>query len=260
MDMENETVLITGASSGIGLELAREFAKNGSDLMIVARRESRLREIASELEKSFGTDVNILVKDLSNPESPDDIYREMADSGVEIDVLVNNAGFGSIGPFHEMDKDVLSDMINVNLASLAVLTRLFLPPMLERNRGGILNVGSLAGFQPGPNAATYYATKAFVLSFSEALHDELRETALKVSCLCPGPVETEFGKQSGMEEANLFKTGTMDVTEVAKQGYDGFRKGKTVIIPGLLARSVPVMERFMPRSITRKIAAKLNQT
>lgn len=258
--MENETVLITGASSGIGLELAEQFAKNGSDLVIVARRQSRLKEVAADLNNSFGVNVEVMVKDLSLPGSPKEIFDEIQESGREIDVLVNNAGFGAVGPFHEIDPGVLSDMLNVNLVSLATLTRLFLPLMVERNRGGILNVGSLAGFQPGPNAATYYATKSFVLSFSEALHDELKNSSVTVSCLCPGPVATEFGQQSGMDKANLFKTVVMDVGEVAREGYEGFRKGKAVVIPGKLAKSVPIMERFVPRSIARKIAAKLNQT
>lgn len=258
--MKNETVLITGASSGIGLELAGQFAKSGSDLVIVARRESKLKEVAADLKDRYGVDVEVMVKDLSLPGTPTEIFDELQGSGREIDVLVNNAGFGAIGPFHEIDPGVLADMLNVNLVSLATLTRLFLPAMVKRNRGGILNVGSLAGFQPGPNAATYYATKSFVLSFSEALHDELKDLSVTVSCLCPGPVATEFGQQSGMDEANLFKTVVMDVKQVAREGYEGFRRGRVVVIPGKLAKTVPVMERFIPRSLARKIAAKLNQT
>lgn len=252
--------MITGASSGIGLELARQFAKNGSDLVLVARREDRLNGVASELEKSNGVNVTVIPKDLSLSGAPRELFDEVKESGVEVDVLVNNAGFGAVGPFNEIDEKVLTDMLNVNLVSLTILTRLFLPGMVQRKNGGILNVGSLAGFQPGPNAATYYATKAFVLSFSEALHDELKNSSVKVTCLCPGPVETEFGQRSGMEDANLFRMGTMDVGTVAVEGYEGFRKGRSVVIPGLLAKSVPFMERVIPRSLARKIASKLNQT
>lgn len=258
--MKKETVLITGASSGIGLGLAEQFARSGSDLVIVARREKRLNEIASDINERYGVKVKVIVKDLSIANAPQEIHDELNESGIQTDVLVNNAGFGAIGPFNEIDRDVLAGMLNVNLVSLTVLTRLFLPGMVERNTGGVLNVGSLAGFQPGPNAAIYYATKAFVLSLSEALHDELKNSQVRVSCLAPGPVATEFGQHSGMEDANLFRMGTMDVKQVARDGYEGFRKGKPVIIPGLLAKSVPLMERFIPRSLARKIASKLNQT
>lgn len=258
--MNKETVLITGASSGIGLELARQFAKSGSDLILVARRKSRLEEVASALENDHGADVTVIPKDLSLTTAPGELFSELKDSGLVVDVLVNNAGFGAIGPFSEIDEGILRDMLNVNLVSLTMLTRLFLPEMVKRNRGGILNVGSLAGFQPGPNAATYYATKAFVLSLSEALHDELKISSVKVTCLCPGPVATEFGQRSGMEDANLFRMGTMDVETVAIEGYEGFRKGRSLVIPGLLAKSVPFMERIIPRSFARKIASKLNQT
>lgn len=258
--MNSETVLITGASSGIGLELARQFAKSGSDLILVARREHRLNEVASELSDNHGVYVTVIAKDLSVPEAPGVLFNELKESGIEVDVLVNNAGFGAIGPFSEIDENILQDMLNVNLVSPTILSRLFLPEMVKRNRGGILNVGSLAGFQPGPNAATYYATKAFVLSLSEALHDELKNSSVKVTCLCPGPVATEFGRQSGMEDANLFRMGTMNAESVAREGYEGFMRGKIVVIPGLMAKSVPVLERFIPRSIARKIAHMLNRS
>jgi len=258
--MKKERVLITGASSGIGMELARLFARDGYDLVILARREDVLRELATEFEKSFSVSVKVLPGDLSSQDMPAEIYRTLNDQGVQIDYLVNNAGFGTIGPFQEINTDTLLAMINVNLTSVALLTRNFLPSMVERDQGGILNVGSLAGFQPGPNAAIYYATKAFVLSFTEALHEELRNTGVKVSCLCPGPVETEFGSRSGMEDANLFRAGTMNVHDVARQGYNGLMYGKDVVIPGLLAKSVPVIERFIPRKLIRKIASGLNKT
>lgn len=257
--MSKERVFITGASSGIGMELARIFARNGFDLVILARREDVLRELAEELEKSLDINVKVLPGDLSSQDVPAEIYRTLNDEGVQIDYLVNNAGFGTIGPFHENNTDTLLAMINVNLTSLALLTRYFLPPMVERNSGGVLNVGSLAGFQPGPNAAVYYATKAFVLSLTEAIHEELKSTGVKVSCLCPGPVETEFGSRSGMEDANLFRTGTIDVSEVARQGFKGLMSCKDVVIPGLLAKTVPVFERFIPRKLIRKIASGLNK-
>jgi short-subunit dehydrogenase len=256
--MAKETVLITGASSGIGMGLAKLFAADGSDLVLVARREDRLNELAEELKSEHGIEVLVLPKDLSKKTSPKEIFNHLKKEKIEIDVLVNNAGFGSRGTVSELDTDLQVDMVQVNAAALTHLTSLFLPGIIERGQGGILNVGSLAGFQPGPNLAVYFATKAYVLSFTEALAEEISNPNIKVSCFAPGPVKTEFGEKSDLEDSLLFKISLMDLEPAVKAGYEGFRKGKTIVIPGLKQQIVPFLNRFTPRLIVRKIAKKLN--
>ncbi len=256
--MAKETVLITGASSGIGMGLAKLFAADGSDLVLVARREDRLNELAEELKSEHGIEVHVLPKDLSKKTSPKEIFNHLKKDKIEIDVLVNNAGFGSRGTVSELDTDLQVDMVQVNAAALTHLTSLFLPGIIERGQGGILNVGSLAGFQPGPNLAVYFATKAYVLSFTEALAEEISNPNIKVSCFAPGPVKTEFGEKSDLEDSLLFKMSLMDLEPAVKAGYEGFRKGKTIVIPGLKQQIVPFLNRFTPRLIVRKIAKKLN--
>ena len=256
--MAKETVLITGASSGIGMGLAKLFAADGSDLVLVARREDRLNELAEELKSEHGIEVHVLPKDLSKKTSPKEIFNHLKKEKIEMDVLVNNAGFGSRGTVSELDTDLHVDMVQVNAAALTHLTSLFLPGIIERGQGGILNVGSLAGFQPGPNLAVYFATKAYVLSFTEALAEEISNPNIKVSCFAPGPVKTEFGEKSDLEDSLLFKMSLMDLEPAVKAGYEGFRKGKTIVIPGLKQQIVPFLNRFTPRLIVRKIAKKLN--
>ncbi|MEM7008999.1 MAG: SDR family oxidoreductase [Thermodesulfobacteriota bacterium] len=256
--MANETVLITGASSGIGLGLAKLFAADGSDLVLVARREERLNELAEELKSEHGIQVHVLPKDLTKKAAPKEIFSHLNKENIQIDVVVNNAGFGNKGHIADLDTDLQLDMIQVNLVALTHLTRLFLPGIIERGHGGILNVGSLAGFQPGPNLAVYFATKAFVLSFTEALAEETSNPDIKISCLAPGPVKTEFGEKSDLEDSLLFKVSLMDMEPVVKAGYDGFRNGQTIVIPGIKQQIVPFLNRFTPRLIVRKIAKKLN--
>ncbi len=251
-------VLITGASSGIGLELARLFARDGNNLVIVARREELLNKIAGELNSDFGVEVEIIAKDLTLEKSSDEIFMQLKDR--EIDIVVNNAGFGAVGPFSELDYKRQVDMIKLNITALTSLTRLFIPRMVERNSGGILNVGSLAGFQPGPYATIYYATKAFVLSFTEGLKEELKNTNIKITCLAPGPTNTEFGEVSGLDKSFLFKFGTMGAKEVALKGYNGFLNGKTVVIPGFSNKLLPLLVRLSPRFLVRSITAKLNRS
>lgn len=255
--MANETVLITGASSGIGRELAGLFARDRSDLVLVARREDRLIELAEMLRSEFGVDVFVLPVDLSKKTAPKQVFSRLRKEKIEIDVLVNNAGFGSRGSVVELDTDLQVDMVQVNVGALTHLTRLFLPGMLQRGRGGILNVGSLAGFQPGPNLAVYYATKAYVLSFTEALSEEITDPNIKITCLAPGPVRTEFGSKSKLDDSLLFKLSLMDAEPVAKAGYEGFRKGKVIVIPGIKQKLTPFLVRLLPRSIVRKIVKSL---
>ncbi len=256
--MAKETVLITGASSGLGMELAKLFAADGSDLVLVARREERLIELADELKSEHGIEVHVLPKDLSKKTAPKEIFNHLNKENIEINVVVNNAGFGNKGSIAELDTDLQLDMIQVNLVALTHLTRLFITGIIERGYGGILNVGSLAGFQPGPNLAVYYATKAYVLSFTEALAEEISNPNIKISCLAPGPVKTEFGEKSDLEDSLLFKMSLMEMAPVVKAGYEGFRKGQTIIIPGLKQQIVPFLNRFTPRLLVRKIAKKLN--
>ena len=183
--MSAETALITGASSGIGCELARLFAADKSDLVLVARRQEKLDQLATELRRDYGVSVRVFAKDLADPQSPQAIFDALAAEGVAVDVLVNNAGFGAAGPVADLPLEKQLDMIQVNVAALTQLTRLFLPGMIQRRSGGILNVGSTAGFQPGPYMAVYYATKAYVLSFTEALGEEVVGTGVRVACLAP---------------------------------------------------------------------------
>ncbi len=256
--MAKETALITGASSGIGMGLAKLFAADGTDLVLVARREDRLNKLAQELKSEHGIEVHVLPKDLSKKSAPKEIFTHLNKEKIQIDVLVNNAGFGSKGTIAELDTDLQMDIVQVNAAALTHLTSLFLPGIVERGHGGILNVGSLAGFQPGPNLAVYFATKAYVLSFTEALAEEISNPNIKISCLAPGPVKTEFGEKSDLEDSLLFKISLMDMEPVVKAGYEGFRRGKTIVIPGLKQQIVPFLNRFTPRLLVRKIAKKLN--
>jgi hypothetical protein len=254
----SETVLITGASSGIGLELARLFAADGAGLVLVARRQDQLETIAEELRRAHGVEVRMLPKDLAQPTAPDDIHQAMRRIDLPIDVLVNNAGFGAAGRFAELDDRRQGDMLQVNIHALARLSRLFLPQMLERRGGGILNVGSTAAFQPGPNMAVYYATKAFVLSLSEALHHETRNRGVTVTCLCPGPTVTEFAAAAGIESSPLFKMWAMDAAAVARAGYRGFRRGTAVVVPGVLNWIGSFAVRLLPRPAVRSVTAKLH--
>jgi len=252
-----ETVLITGASSGIGWELAHRFAADRADLIVVARREDKLRELASVLEQQYGITVRVLPKDLSRPEAPQELFDALQRDGVAVDILVNNAGFGMLGSLAEIDLSRQSDMLRLNTEAMLHLSRLFLPGMLERKRGGILNLGSTAAFQPGPGAAVYFATKAFVLSLTEALAEEVRGSGVHISCLCPGPTETGFGEHSGFGTSLLFQLGTFSAAKVARIGHRGFRRNRTVVIPGVAPKLLVFSIRFTPRWVVRLIARVL---
>ncbi|MGA2620594.1 MAG: SDR family oxidoreductase [Thermoguttaceae bacterium] len=256
--MEAETVLITGASAGIGWELAKCFAADRSRLILVARRRERLEQLAAELHEQHGVEVRALPGDLSRPETPQAIFDQLAADGVAVDVLVNNAGFGAVGAVANLPLRQQSEMIQVNVMALWELTRLFLPEMIRRGRGGVLNVGSTAAFQPGPYMAVYYATKAFVLSFTEALADELAGAGLRVTCLCPGPTVTEFARVARLEKALLFRLAPMSGQSVARAGYRGFRRGKPLVVPGLVNRLGTVAGRLAPRWLPRKVAKTLH--
>jgi len=254
-----ETVLVTGASSGIGRKLAHRFARAGSHCVLLARSEDALHTLADSLASDYDVSTDVVVADLGGPDAADDVVAELEARGLSVDVLVNNAGFGARGAFAELDADRQVDMIRVNVTALTHLARLLLPGMLERDRGGVLNVASTAGFQPGPRMTVYYATKAYVLSFSEGLHEELAGTGVTVSCLAPGPTRTSFVDRAGMNDATLFDLGTtMSAENVAQAGYDGFRRGRAVVVPGWPNKIGAFMIRFTPRPVARKIAGWLN--
>jgi hypothetical protein len=254
-----ETVLVTGASAGIGRELARCFARDGADLVLLARREGRLEALADELEGAHGVGAHVLPADLSEPDAPDAVAQRLDGAGLRPDVLVNNAGFGARGAFAELDAGRQRDMVEVNVSALTGLTRRLLPGMIEAGRGGVLNVASTAAFQPGPYMAVYYATKAYVLSFSEALSEEVAGTGVTVSCLAPGPVKTEFAERAGIEDTPLLKSGaTMGPAEVARIGHEGFRAGEALVIPGALNRALAFLNRFLPRALVRKVVTLLH--
>lgn len=239
-----KTALITGASSGIGRELAKIHAAKGGDLVIIARSENKLKELAKELEAAHRIRAHIIIKDLSNLSSAKEIYDEVSAQGIQIDYLINNAGFGGVGYFHERDWEDDLAMINLNVTTLTALTRYFLPDMVKRNSGRILNVSSTAALVPGPLQAVYYATKTFVTSFSNAIAQELADTNITVTALMPGATETDFGKVSGMDETELFSNPASSY-EVAKAGYDGMEKGKLDVISGI-STSQRIMFKLIP--------------
>ncbi len=255
--MAQEIVLITGASSGIGLELAKLFAADKSSLILVARNRGALEMLAEELKRDHGVDVLVEPNDLADAAAPQALFNRLEAKGIAVDVLVNNAGFGSLGKFADLPAQRHLDMIQVDVTALTHLSGLFLPGMIERGRGGILNVGSTAGFQPGPNMAVYFAAKAFVVSFTEALAEELAGTKIKITCLAPGPTATGFAAASDVEHTLLFRLGTMDAKSVAKAGYRGFRLGKVLVIPGFRNKFGVFAVRLGPRNVVRKIVKRL---
>lgn len=252
------TALITGASSGIGRSFAYLFARDGYGLVLVARRGEALEELAAELSREHGVTVRVMAIDLALADAPARLAADLQQAGVGVDVLVNNAGFGLQGAFAALPVDRQLQMIHLNVAALTALTRLFLPAMLERGGGGILNVGSTAGFQPGPFMAVYYATKAYVVSFSEALADELSGSGLRVTCLAPGPTATAFAAEAGATDSRLFQGGTMSVDEVARIGYEAWQQGKFLVIAGRRNWWRTLAVRLLPRATVRRIVRGLN--
>jgi short-subunit dehydrogenase len=247
------TALITGGSNGIGFEFSRIFAREGYGLVLVARDEVRLRKAAAELKPA---PVEIIAADLAAPSTPFDIFRQVP----RTDVLVNNAGFTVFGKFTEKPVEDQLSMMQVNMGALVALTGLYLPGMVAAKSGRILNVASTAAFQPGPLMAVYYATKAFVLSFSEAISNELQGTGVTVTALCPGPTESGFQERGKMEDSGLFKNSkVMDARTVAEAGYRGLMEGRTLVIPGLKNRLLASSVRFMPRSIVPGLVRRMQE-
>jgi uncharacterized protein len=254
---DRKTALITGASSGIGYELAGLFAKSGHDLVLVARNEQRLARLAEELRQRFGVNVTVLVKDLSSAAAAEEILVELQNRSLHVDILVNNAGFGEYGPFHETSLERDLQMIQVNVTALTQLTKLLLPGMLKRNSGKILNIGSTASFAPGPFVAVYSASKAYVLSFSEAPAEELKGTGVTVTVLCPGSTETEFAERAKMTDSRIFQGRLMSARKVAEIGFRALIEGKTTVIPGRANKLLVFSQRFAPRKMVARISRNL---
>ncbi len=253
-----KTVLITGASSGFGCEFARIFAADGYDLVLTARNEKKLRALAAELKDKCGTEVFIIVKDLSQKDAALDIFNETEQAGIDVNILINDAGFGDYSRYSEACWEKQYEMVNVNIIALIQLTRLYLPQMVRRKDGKILNMASMAAFAPGPYMSVYYASKAFVLSFSEALTGELKGTGVTVTAVCPGPAATGFEKVAGSGARKLFSaTKKASAKEVALFSYHALIRGKTVAVPGIMNRISSVGQRFLPRSVLRAIILRL---
>ncbi len=252
--------LITGASTGIGKEFAHIHAEKGGDLIIIARSKNKLDALKSELENKYSGKVMVIAKDMGTSVAPREIYDEVKAAGIEIDILINNAGFGGVGKFHELDFDRQISMINLNVTSLTAMTHLFLADFVKRNQGKILNTSSTASFMPGPLQAVYFATKAYVTYFSNALSEELRDTNITVTNLMPGATETDFGATSGMDKTSMFKK-TASARSVAEDGYNAMIKGKIDVVSGLTAaqKIMMAMIPFMPKKILLKTVYKMQE-
>jgi short-subunit dehydrogenase len=253
------TALITGASGGIGRELALLFAQDGYDLVLVARSRDKLDELAGKVQREHGISVRVSSKDLCQPGAPEELYAELAAQGADIHVLVNNAGFGVSGPFAEASVTDALEMMQLNMVALTHLTRLFVTDMLKRSEGRILNIGSTAAFAPGPMMAVYYATKAYVVSLSEALANELAGSGVTVTVLAPGPTDTGFADRAGNRESRLFRGSTMDPGAVAEIGYRALMRGKTLVVPGLRNRVMAFSVRLAPRRLVTQLARRMQE-
>ncbi len=254
------TALITGASSGIGKDLAHIHAEKGGDLIIIARREEKLNALKEELEDAYDTDVRVIAKDLTEPNACEDIYSEVKEYGEEVKYLINNAGFGGHGKFHKQDAEYQQQMIDLNIKALTKLTRLFLPEMVERNSGRIMQVASTAGLIPGPLQAVYFATKSYVLSLSQAIAEEVSDTNVTCTALCPGATETEFVERANLEGTNLIESGMETSRSVADKGYNAMMKGKLIEITDIkLKITLDWIVPLMPRKMVLKTARKTQE-
>jgi short-subunit dehydrogenase len=253
------TVLITGASGGLGHEFAKLFARDHHDLVLVARSGDKLGQVAAEL-RAHNITVTTVALDLTQPPAPKFLFDQLQTQGVAVDVLVNNAGFGAFGEFAQMSIEEIFGQIQLNITALTELTRLFLPAMLARHGGRIMNVASTAGFQPGPMMAVYYATKAYVISFSEALANEAGKSGVTVTCFCPGATHTGFAKRAGNDKSRLFKQlGAMDADRVAMDGYRALMEGRTLAISGTHNWIVAQSTRFAPRKLVTAISRWISE-
>lgn len=254
-------VLITGASTGIGREFAHVCARDGYDVALVARSRIPLETLAFEIRQKTGRLAHVIEKDLSHPDAASELFDELTRSGIDVDVLINNAGFGLVGRFWELDEAEQMEMLRLNIGALTHLSRLYLPVFVQRRCGGILNVASTAAFQPGLLMSVYYASKSYVVSFSEAIHNEAREYGVTVTCLCPGPTRTQFDKRAGASATKLFASGrTMDAASVAQIGWDGFKVRKPIVIAGRLNAAMAFLTRFAPIQFTASMARRFQES
>ena len=247
-----KVTLITGASAGLGVEFARQLSGRGQRLVLVARRKDRLDTLAKELGNARAVAI-----DLSKSGAAAKLLADLKAAGEEVDTLINNAGFGLIGRFAELDAKRERQMIDLNVGTLTDLCRAIAPAMIKRKGGAILNVASTAAFQPGPNMAVYFATKAYVLSFTEALHEELKPHGVRVSALCPGPTRTEFGEVAGFGGNGLFDRVAMESAEVVAAGLHGLDRNRAVVVTGFANKIGALSTRFAPRSVVRRIAGAI---
>ena len=261
MKSESKWAIVTGGSGGIGWELSRLLANDGYNLVLVAQDSTKLKKSAVILKNDFGISAIDIALDLCQPSSAGEIFQRIEQENIKIDVLINNAGFGAFGNFWQISLERQLDMIQINDYSLTKLTGLVLPSMIKRGSGRILNVASTAAFQPGPLMAVYYASKAYVLSFSEALSNELKGTGISVSALCPGPTPTMFQERAGNSKSKLLNNWMItDASMVAKAGYQGMLKGKQVIIPGILNKIMALSVRFSPRKSVTAVTRWIQET
>ena len=258
MNSTRNYTLITGASTGIGYELAKLFAKDRHNLILVSRDEGKLETAKNELSKC-NVEVKILSLDLSKSEDIQGLFNYVEMNKLNVDILVNNAGIGTFGDFSEIEWVKEEALIDINIKVLTKLTKYFLPKIIECKNGGILNVASTAAFCSGPRMAAYYASKAYVLNLTEAIYEECKDTGIKVSCLCPGPVKTGFQGKAGINKSESAKKYLMDAEEVAKVSYKDFKKGKLIIIPGMKNKLLVIGNKLLPRRISRKIILKTNK-
>jgi len=256
----NKTALITGASSGIGRELAKIHASKGDDLVLVARTISKLEELKTFLEEKYQVKVLPIEHDLALVDSAREVYDEIKNHNIQIDFLINNAGLGDHGKFYETDWSKDLNMLNLNIITLTQFCKLFIPEMLAQGNGKIMNVASTAAFQPGPIMAIYYATKAYVLHFSEAINNELKDRNVTVTALCPGPTKSGFQSQADIEDIKLVQNSKLvSSREVAKYGYRSMMKDKAVAIHGFLNKIMAMMVRFIPRNLVVKMVRSIHE-
>lgn len=258
MNSTRNYTLITGASTGIGYELAKLFAKDRHNLILVARDEGKLETAKNELSK-YNVEVKILSLDLSKSEDIQGLFNYVEMNKLNVDILVNNAGIGTFGDFSEIEWVKEEALIDINIKVLTKLTKYFLPKIIECKNGGILNVASTAAFCSGPRMAAYYASKAYVLNLTEAIYEECKDSGIRISCLCPGPVKTTFQDKAGIKKSESDKKYLMDAEEVAKVSYKDFKKGKLIIIPGMKNKLLVIGNKLLPRRISRKIILKTNK-
>jgi short-subunit dehydrogenase len=252
-----KTALITGASSGIGYELTKLFARDGLNLVLVARDQTRLAQIGEELHRSFNVSATIIPKDLAQARAADELFHELQRTGVEVDILVNNAGFNVYGPFAETDAQQELQMLQLHVVTLTQLTKLVLPGMIKRQFGKILNMGSTGSFAPGPYDAVYCASKAYVLSFSEALAEELRGTGVTITTVCPGATKTAFAQRAGMSDTKLFQGRLLSAAKVAQTGYRALLHGRTSVVVGRANKLMTFALRLTPRNLVARMSKRI---